>query len=73
LKSLKCNEIVKAVAKLICKYKDDLYQSLGVELAEFAVFCARFQEEENGKNGWGIFFSNCCWTRTLWIHFLMWR
>ena len=38
LESLSCTEIEAAAVKLVCEYKDDLDQSLGVELVQFAAF-----------------------------------
>ena len=50
LESLDCNEIVAAATKLIAKYKDDLDQTLGVELVQFAAFLTHFLEYEDDKN-----------------------
>lgn len=41
-----CNEIEAAAAKLVSEYKDDLDQSLGVELVQFAAFFTHFPEDD---------------------------
>ena len=38
LESMDCDEIEAAAAKLVSEYKDDLDQTLGVELVQFAAF-----------------------------------
>ncbi|XP_064113565.1 uncharacterized protein LOC135220224 [Macrobrachium nipponense] len=45
LESLSCTEIEAAAVKLVCEYKDDLDQSLGVELVQFAAFFTQFLDD----------------------------
>ncbi|XP_064115067.1 uncharacterized protein LOC135221173 [Macrobrachium nipponense] len=45
LESLSCTEIKAAAVKLMCEYKDDLDQSLGVELVQFAAFFTQFLDD----------------------------
>ena len=44
-----CDEIEAAAAKLVSKYKDDLDQTLGVELVQFAAFLTHFLEYEKDE------------------------
>ncbi|XP_068229090.1 uncharacterized protein [Palaemon carinicauda] len=45
LESLSCTEREAAAVKLVCEYKDDLDQSLGVELVQFSVFFTQFLDD----------------------------
>ena len=49
LESMDGDEIEAAAAKLVSEYKNDLGQTLGVELVQFAAFLAHFLEYEDDE------------------------
>ncbi|XP_042204329.1 uncharacterized protein LOC121854007 [Homarus americanus] len=51
LESMNCNEIEAAAAKLVAQYKNDLDQTLGVELVQFTAFFTLFLEDEDDEKG----------------------
>jgi len=51
LESMECINIETAAAKLVAEYKDDLDQTLGAELVQFATFSSEFLEEEDDGIG----------------------
>ncbi|XP_042209606.1 zinc finger MYM-type protein 1-like [Homarus americanus] len=51
LESMNCDEIEAAAAKLVAQYKNDLDQTLGVELVQFTAFFTLFLEDEDDEKG----------------------
>ncbi|XP_042224315.1 uncharacterized protein LOC121868110 [Homarus americanus] len=51
LESMNCDEIEAAAAKLVAVYKNDLDQTLGVELVQFTAFFTQFLEDEDDEKG----------------------